>query len=128
MEATLRKQLRKQNKWKRGLSRNLVEGISALQPTSVTFDIQHPELVRCIITTRKGRGIGLAICSVLDVFEDRRGKHLAAGRALKALVKESDSELIRCDHDFPQSWTFRQANRVSNLAYEFWKSQFVPIV
>ena len=127
MEAAVKKQLRKQNKWKRGLSRNLVEGISSFNPTSVTFDIEHPELIRCIIKTNNGTGVGLAICSVLDFFEEKRGKHLAAGRALKALKNGTNADMIRCDHDFPQSWTFRQAGRVSKYANEFWKSQFLYI-
>ena len=127
MEASVKKQLRKQNKWKRGLGRSLVENISMFNPTSVTFDVKHPELIRCIIATRNGTGVGLAICSVYDVFDEKRGRNLAAGRALKALTKETDSELIRCDHDFPQSWTFRQAGRVSKFANEFWKSQFLYV-
>jgi hypothetical protein len=125
MEASLKKQLRKQNKWKRGLSRKLVEDILTYDPDFVQFDIEYPEVIRCIIKTPHGIGTGIAICSVLDMFDEKRGKHLAAGRALKAIVNGTDSELIRCDHGFPLSWTFRQAGRVSKFSDLYWKSQFV---
>ena len=125
MDSATKKELRKQNKWKRGLSRKLVEDILVFTPEFVQFDIGYPEVIRCIIKTPYGTGTGIAICSVLDTFDEKRGKHLAAGRALKAIVNETDSELIRCNHGFPLTWTFRQAGRVSKFSDYYWKSQFM---
>lgn len=124
-----KKEWRKKNKWKRGLSRKLVENISSFNPYVVEFTITYPDFISCVIKTDHGEAEGIAICSWLDEpsWDEKRGRNIAAGRAVKALKNRSDSEHIRSWSDgFPQTWFIRQANKLNKLYYLLgWKSVYM---
>ena len=124
-----KKKWRKRNYWKKGLSRYLVEKIQELDPTLVQFETKAPEIVKCTIVLKDAVGKGVAICSILDEWEfnERKGRNIAAGRAVRALVNKTSDEVIR-SQNFPDTWLLRQARRL--LKYnqeECFKSQFGKI-
>ena len=115
-------------RWARGLDRKLVATILELEPDEVKFVIGRPVSVRCIIRRGQESGTGVAICSVLDLFDERDGKAKAAGRAVAALVKKQNSHPIRASWDsFPNEWTKRQIDRIRqvSLVYRGNKSIYV---
>lgn len=110
------------SRWKRGLSRTLVDEILNLNPEEVLFQIVQPKYIKCIIKTKNHTGTGISICSLLDEkdFNVRKGKNIAAGRAVKALKKLCTSSFIRSwetDARFPRTWTIGQANKLSALSH-----------
>lgn len=117
---------RKNMRWARGLNKDLVDRILEYNPSEVEFKVKHPTHVECYIRNSTGEGIGLAICSVLDEFDEKRGKNKAAGRALKALVNKKDNDYIRLIHELPNSWTMRQARRLEKFCNIMFKSEYVP--
>jgi len=114
-------------RWTRGLDRKLVATILELEPDEVKFVIGRPVSVRCIIRRGQESGTGVAICSVLDPFDERDGKVKAAGRAVAALIKKQDSHPIRASWDsFPARWTKAQIDRVREASlYYCTKSIYV---
>lgn len=81
--------------------------ILELKPVCVTYEVERPYRVFCRIVDKDGNiGKGLAICSVIDEFDEKEGKNKAAGRAVKALVNREDSDPIRKEWTlFSDSWT-----------------------
>lgn len=52
----------------------------------------------CNIRNRESKELlarGIAICSVLDNFVKKTAKHISLGRAMKALVRKKNDEMIR---------------------------------
>ena len=99
----------------RGLSRSLIENILNFDPEEVEFEVNYPESVVCKISTKNDHiAVGLAICSTSEYYwDEKKAKNLAAGRAVKALKNQENSEPIRDDYPFfPGSWTLRQIERV----------------
>jgi hypothetical protein len=113
----------------KGLNKQLVDSVIALKPTDINFSYADPHYVECRITTEKGLGRGVSICSVLDRTKFQRyvGKRKAVGRAIKALKKESSSEWMRDSIDqLPRTWTLAQADTILYYAKVFeCKSKFV---
>lgn len=120
----------KNNGWMKGLGKSLVKGILELEPESVTFMVVRPDLVRCEIKLKEGEAVGVAICSVLDKFDERFGKSKSAGRALEAAIRREHSGLIRKGwHQFSGSWTKRQIDRVIKVGFlDSFKSKFVEVL
>lgn len=103
-----------------------MERIEQLNPVQVQFETKIPEAVKCTITLEGMIGRGVAICSVIDesVFSERKGKNIAAGRAVKALINQTSDEIIRCSN-FPNTWWVGQTKRlVKYYQEEGFKSQF----
>jgi hypothetical protein len=111
----------------KGLGKNIIETILKLDPDTVIFDVKYPTYVSAHIHLKDGNiGSGLAICSTIDEFDERKGKNLAAGRAIKALLKKEESEKIR--QSFPGSWRISQAERLRKFASSVeYKSKFFRI-
>ena len=66
----------KNNKWMKGLSKQLVKKILELNPVCVTYEVERPYRVICKIIDKEGNiGKGLAICSVIDEFDEKEGKN-----------------------------------------------------
>lgn len=126
------KELRKRNKWKKNLSRRLVEEIISFPTENVEFEIKKPDYVKCTIKTKDAVGVGISICSFIDepVFDEKRGRNIAAGRAVKALKNMECSEPIRrWTYDcFPMTWFIRQAEKVSSLGDMFWYKSIVESI
>lgn len=103
-----------------------MEKIEELNPVQIQFEAKAPEAVKCTILTKEALGRGVAICSVLDEWEfsERKGRNIAAGRAVKALINQTSDEAIR-GTNFPNSWLFKQARRLIKYSHgEVFKSQF----
>lgn len=104
-----------------------------LNPVEVLFEVDAPRYVRASIVTEDGFvGEGIAVCSVLDDYEfsERKGKNIAAGRAVKAIVNQENSEDLRTDYEFfPTSWTLKRAERVIDVGLNVgpFKSSFYRI-
>ena len=113
----------------RGLSSRLIENILSFQPKEVNFDVFYPESIVCKIETNTGSvGFGVAICSTSEFYwDEKRAKNLAAGRALKALKNQDNSEIIREHYlEFSKSWTLGQVERVIAHADLLYKSRYFP--
>lgn len=120
-----KRQWRKKNKWRKGLSKKLIESILALEPKKVEFEYDK-ELVKCKITHDDFVGAGVAICSIIDDFNLNTGKNKAAGRAIRAIKQQQDSGMVRDNWDaIPNTWTKKQAIRVlkyGNMPKSFFHS------
>ncbi len=111
---------KKYNPWKKHLSRKLVEQIEKLKPDEVVFRNFNNIYMECEIKRDKEYAYGYAICSVIDKFDEKRGKNLSAGRAVKAMKRKISDERKREALDrFPQSWTLRQVFRIINVPIYF---------
>lgn len=96
----------------RGVSKYLIDAVLAHQPKAVEFEIEPP-LTSCVIETNEEKVEGMAICSVLDRFDEKTGKNKALGRAIKALNRKESSGIVReYFDDYPDSWTKRQIMNV----------------
>lgn len=116
------------NKWMKGLDTRLVKRIAVLEPDDVTFEVEMPKYVRCIIRTKEGLGRGLSICSVRDrhVFDLALGKTIAAGRALCALKEKKHGRPIRTDFD--RTWLPSQVKLLEEMHQLFvYKSMYSAI-
>jgi len=100
--------------WRKRLNKKLVNQIYQLEPEDVDFEFHYPIYTRCKIKTKDGRvGVGYAICSIKDEFDQRVGKNKAAGRAVKALVKQKNCDYVRSKWDkIPNTWTKKQIDRL----------------
>lgn len=117
------------NKWMKGLDRDLIKRILDINPSHVGFTIKWGYAVRCEIIDkeRENVGVGISICSTIDEFDLNRGKNIAAGRARKALVKKQSSGHIReAWHQFPDTWRKAQIKRVMEHSHFDNKSTFLP--
>jgi hypothetical protein len=106
-----------------------VEKIEELNPVQVLFETKAPEAVKCLILLKDVAGKGIAICSVIDeyVFDEKKGKNIAAGRAVRALVNQTTEDMIRSSN-FPNTWLVRQTKRLIKYNQEeCFKSQFARI-
>ena len=107
-------------KWTRKLNKGMIQEIQKLEPDSVQFVIDMPTHVVC--TIRKGLDTfrGLAICSVLDRqgFDVRKGKALAASRAIRACKRGYSSEPIR--NHFPSTeWKPSQKKLLEFMRFKY---------
>jgi len=111
------------------LNKQLVDSVISLKPVEINFSYADPHYVECRITTAKGLGRGVSICSVYDKQNYHRyiGKRKAVGRAIKALKNERSSDWMRDSIDqLPKTWTLAQADTVLYYAKVFeCKSKFV---
>lgn len=122
------KKKRKRLKWAKGLNRELVSTILMLDSeANVEFDVRYPEMVTCTVTLANGEvGKGRAICSILDEFDEKKGKNKAAGRAVRALVTKNNNDGIRnIWEQFPSTWSKRHIDRVLGNAMYLYKSVYV---
>lgn len=94
-------------KWTRGLSKSTIANVLECQPESVEFRVNHKrKIVACDISTKDGNATGVAICSCLDDFDIKKGKNIAAGRAVIALIDKYSSRFTRSRWEqFPGTWT-----------------------
>jgi len=100
-------------KWKKHLSKKLIEEIVRIDPDDIKFKVLNNAYTVCLITKNDKRAVGVAICSTLDKFDLKVGKNKAAGRAVRAYKKQNVEDRIRLGwRQFPPSWTLRQAERV----------------
>lgn len=115
------------NKWMKGLNKELIHRILEFEPVEVGFYIRAPLSVTCVIKTGGEEGKGFAICSMLDTFDARCGKNKAAGRALRALIKKESSMPIRREMKyFSGSWTKKRMERVIGFSIlRVFKSYYV---
>ena len=112
------------NKWMKGLNKELIHRILEFEPTDVTFNVKAPISTTCTIKTEYVKGVGVAICSMMDVFDVRCGKNKAAGRALRALLeKESSMPIRKIWQYFSGSWTKRRIERLIEFP-RFYKSSY----
>jgi len=113
-----------ERKWKRYLSKKLIEEIDKIQPDDIRFKVIDNAYTICLITKNNKYALGVAICSTLDKFDPKIGKNKAAGRAVKAFKKQYVGDIKRINWEqFPPSWTLRQASRVIHCPH-FYKSCF----
>lgn len=119
--------MKKNNKWMRGLDRDLVREILELEPVGIAYLVKWHYIVFCEIKGKNGdTGTGVAICSVVEGFDLNRGKNAAAGRARKALEKQRSSNPIRIDwRRFSDSWTKSQIRRVTGYSRLGYKSIYL---
>jgi len=107
----------------------ILREIRTFNPVLVSFEIYPRSCVICEVRlSDKGENVarGVAICSVRDKFNVKKGKLRAAGRALKALKNSRCSEPIRDSFDkFPGGWTLRQAKRVLYYSSVCFKSLYI---
>jgi len=106
----------KKHRWMKGLSRKLVDSVMKYEPREVKFVIEYPDYIKCvIITTNKEIGVGYAICSFIDCFDEKTGKNRACGRAVKALSKKENTELVRQVSECPNTWLLAQARHLNDV-------------
>jgi len=119
--------MKKNNRWMRGLDRDLVREILELEPVRIVYAVKWHYIVFCEIKGKNGdKGTGIAICSTVEGFDLSRGKNAAAGRARKALEKRRSSNPIRIDwRRFSDSWTKSQIRRVTGYSRLGYKSIYV---
>lgn len=73
----------KEFKWARRLPKSLISNVLSCEPESVDFKTDYRErTVYCTIWRKDCYGVGFAICSCLDEFDERKGKILSAVRAV----------------------------------------------
>lgn len=104
-------------KWTRGLSRSTVSNVLECEPEHVVFVIgRKMRTVQCRVEGTHDGGVGLAICSCIDEFDERIGKNIAARRAVLALVEGKSSRPVRMDwHSFPDTWTKKRINHIKSF-------------
>jgi len=118
--------MNKKMKWARGLPGGMINQIMALKPVFVNCEHVMPEFTEFIIRTENGSGIGISICSPIEVeegdygwegerklFNAKKGKIQAAARAIYALKKRRTSMPIR--NEFPRKWTLAQIKRLQKM-------------
>jgi hypothetical protein len=106
--------------WRKKLNKQLVESIKEQNPTEVKFFYSEDDVIVCVIKTEDGTGIGIAIKSPIDEFDERHGRNKAAGRALSATVNKVNNDGIRCDwNEFPKNWTKSKIDFLRNFGYVF---------
>lgn len=118
----------KRLKWARGLNKELVSTILSIDPDPcVEFTVEYPEKVTCTIAINSGEiGVGRAICSILDEFNEKKGKNKAAGRAVRALVSKRNNDSIRnIWEQFPDTWSKKHINRVLSNSMHLNKSVYI---
>jgi len=125
--------MRKDRKWMNGLSSKIIKQILEHKPNKVKFDIIYGKYIHCVITTKEGVGLGIAICSILDKeeFDSKKGKNIAAHRALKSLLHKRGcapirtSDMLNDTKRFPRKWKKCQMKRVAEIGDEFgYKSKY----
>jgi len=113
-----------EKRWKKHLSKRLIEEITKIQPDDIRFKVIDDAYTICLITKNNKYAFGVAICSTLDKFDLKVGKNKAAGRAVKAFKKQYVGDRIRLGwKQFLPSWTLRQAERVLHCPFQH-KSYF----
>ena len=130
--------MNKNMKWARGLPGGMINQIMALKPVQVYCEHVMPEYTEFTIKTTGEIGIGVSICSPIEVeegdygwegdrklFNAKKGKVQAAGRAIAALRKRRSSMPIR--NQFPRKWTSAQVKRLQKMGflYEFKSAHIV---
>lgn len=105
------------NKWMKGLSRSTVANVLAQEPKSVEFISDYKDRVTyCKIVREDDFGWGMAICSCLDRFDRGKGRNIAAGRALLALVEKKSSRPVRTIWEsYPSTWTKKHIEFISGF-------------
>lgn len=117
--------MRKELRWTKGLPGNMIKQILEMEPEIVKCVYVMPEFTKFYIYTKNGFGIGVAIYSPIEMmadswnddkipFDSKKGKILAASRAIKALKVKKSSSPIR--KEFPRSWKPSQIKRLKEIS------------
>jgi len=118
----------KRLKWAKGLNKELVSTILSIDSNPyVEFMVEYPEKVTCTIAISSSEiGVGRAICSILDQFNEKKGKNKAAGRAVRALVSKNNNDSIRSIWEqFPDTWSKKHIDRVLSNSIYLHKSAYI---
>lgn len=107
----------KDYKWTRGLSKSTISNVLNHIPEHVSFLVDWKKrVVLCEITCSADRAYGIAICSCLDDFDPKRGKNIAARRAVLALTEKVNSRYTRTAWQlFPDTWTKKRIIRLQSF-------------
>ena len=112
-----------EEKWSTGLDWGLVRVVNEISPQKIEFKIKPP-LTHCIMRKGLVTAEGLAICSVTETFDRKRGKEFALARAIKAMADGVDCGRIRNKWSlFPGGWSKRQVDRVLKFRNYRFKSK-----
>ena len=104
-------------KWARGLSRSTVANVLNCEATAVNFTLNRKKRVAvCEIQRDDEKGYGIAICSCLDEFDHKKGKNIAARRAVLALAEKKSSRFVRYGwYKFPNTWTKKRIDHIKSF-------------
>ena len=114
--------MRKELRWTKGLPGNMIKQILEMEPELVDCIYSMPKYTEFIIRKKDEWGVGIAICSPIEVidgwgdstlFNAKKGKIVAAGRAIAALKTKKSSLPIR--KKFPFSWKRSQIKRLKEM-------------
>ena len=121
METVTTETKKKDKRWMKRLSRELIESILEFNPKQVLFNVNHNRFIACVIELEDNTaGIGISICSLCDEFDVKRGSILSAGRAVGALKRKESSDPIRCSwEEFPNTWTKYEIERLMDYSDAF---------
>lgn len=105
----------------RKLSKNLKEELKNINPDEIICNVdRRNRLVTVCISKNDLVYIGTAICSILDEFNEVKGKNRATGRAIKAYKNQRNSEKVRKNLlKFPKGWTIKQALNVISCPFSY---------
>ena len=105
----------------RGLGKNLKEELKNINPDEIKCHVNRRDRIITVYIKKNSLiYIGTAICSILDKFNEIKGKNMATGRAVKAYKNQHNSEKVRrAPFKFPGGWTVKQVLNVISCPFPY---------